>query len=82
MIAGSSSARRGRASETGTQQIQLFKKEINDANVAVLVYLVVKPIREKHRLAAINTLDETRHARLLLTCGSLPQRAVPHSLGP
>lgn len=76
VVARPSSPRGGRASETETLQIQLFDEDIHDANEAVLTDPVVQPFGEKHRLAAINALDETRHARLRLTCGSLPQRAV------
>lgn len=70
MIARPSSSRRGRAGETKTLQIQLFDEEIHDADNAVFTDPVVQPIREKHRLAAINALDETRYARLDLIPGN------------
>ena len=72
MIARPPSPRGGIAGETKTLQIQLFNEEIIDANEAVLTDSIVQPFREKHRPATINALDESRHARLRLTCGSLP----------
>jgi hypothetical protein len=74
MIGGPSRPRGGRANETETFQIKLFYEEIHDPNEAILTDPVVQPFRKKHRLTAINALDETRHARP--TCGSLPQKAV------
>lgn len=71
-----SSPRGDRASETETQQIKLVDEKIHGTYEAILADPVVQPIRKKHRLAAINALDETRHARLRPTCQSLPRRAV------
>lgn len=41
-----------------------------------------RPIRDKHRLPAINALVDPRHAHLRLARGRLPQRPVPHSPSP
>jgi len=64
--------RGGGAGEAQARQIKLVDEKIDDADEAVFTDLVIQLIREKHRLAAINALDEPRHSRLRLTCGSLP----------
>ena len=76
MVAGPPRSRRDRAGEAKKRQIQLFDEQVHAADEAVLTDPVIQPIREKQRLAAINTLNETRHVCLRTTCGSLPQRPV------
>jgi len=61
VITWPSGPRGGGTGEAQARQIKLIDEKIDDADEAVFTDPVIQPIREKHRLAAINTLDETRH---------------------
>jgi len=69
-----SGPRRGGTGEAKVRKIKRINDKIGDVDDAILANPVLNLIREKHRLAAANTLDEIRLAHLRLTCGSLSPR--------
>lgn len=66
MVSRSASARGGRALNAEGRQIELIDEQIDDANKIILTDPVFQALGEKHRLATLNPLDETRHADLPL----------------
>ena len=74
MITFPSGPLRGGKGEAMVRKIKRINDKIGDVDDAIRANPVLNLFREKHRLAAANTLDETRLARLRLTCGSLSAR--------
>lgn len=62
MIAGPTGSSRDRTHEAEVCQIKLVDEQIDDANKVIRADPVLQPFWKKHRLAALNALDETDHA--------------------
>lgn len=76
MISRTTRACRSRSDEAEFRQIQFVDKKIDDARKGGLADPILKPIREQHRLAALDAPDETRHPEPLPTSESLPRTGI------
>jgi hypothetical protein len=64
--------RRGPTLEAEHRKIQFVHEKVNNADQAILANPALQPIREKHRLTPVDTLNETHNLQPPLKCKSIP----------